>query len=80
MTIIQGTTNRWFYKYAEAERALILKDHINTFLEDYEGDGLDQFDPDEWKLILIYENSCKTLVKAAKVLEGELYPTASSVI
>ena len=80
LTIIQGTTNRWFYKYAEAERALILKDHINTFLEDYEGDGLDQFDPDEWKLILIYENSCKTLVKAAKVLEGELYPTASSVI
>ena len=80
MTIIQGTTNRWFYKYAEAERALILKDHINTFLEDYEGDSLDQFDPDEWKLILIYQNLCKTLVRAAKVLEGELYPTASSVI
>ena len=80
LTIIQGTTNRWFYKYAEAERALILKDHINTFLEDYEGDSLDQFDHDEWKLILIYQNSCKTLVKAAKILEGELYPTASSVI
>ena len=80
ITIIQGTANRWYYKYAEAERALILKEPINLFLDDYEGDALEQFQPDDWKLITIYHNSLKTLVKAANILEGELYPTASSVI
>ena len=28
----------------------------------------------------MYENALRTLVQAGKVLEGELYPTASSVI
>ena len=47
ITIIQGTANRWYYKYAEAERALILKEPINLFLEDYEGDALERFQPDD---------------------------------
>lgn len=28
----------------------------------------------------VYENALKNVVEAAKILEGELYPTASSVI
>ena len=80
LTIIQGTDNRWFYKYSEAERALILKEHIDSYFDNYEGTALEAFDDEDWKLILVYENSLRTLVQAGRVLEGELYPTASSVI
>ena len=80
MTIIQGTANRWFFKYAETKRALVLKEYIDVFLDNYEGEALEVIDENDWTLILTYENALRTLVEAAKVLEGELYPTASSVI
>ena len=28
MTILQGTSNRWFFKYSEAHQALILKENM----------------------------------------------------
>ena len=31
LTIIQGTTNRWYYKYQEVERLLLLKAHVERF-------------------------------------------------
>jgi len=77
MTIIQGTANRWFFKYAETKRALVLKEYIDVFLDNYEGDVLEVIDENDWTLILTYENALRTLVDAAKLLEGELYPTAS---
>ena len=80
LTIIQGTDNRWFYKYSESERALILREHIDSYFDNYEGNTLEAIDDEDWKLILVYENSLRTLVQAGRVLEGELYPTASSVI
>ena len=80
LTVIQGTDNRWFYKYSEAHRALILRDNIDAYFNQYDGDTIDPIDEDDWKLILAYENSLRTLVQAGKVLEGELFPTASSVI
>ena len=79
LTVIQGTDNRWFYKYSEAHRALILREHIDAYFDQYDG-VLDAIDEEDWKLILVYENSLRTLVQAGKVLEGELFPTASSVI
>ena len=81
MTILQGTSNRWFFKYSEAHQALILKDHITTFFEDFDiPDSLDRIEEEDWEMILVYENAMKYIVQAAKVFEGELYPTASSVI
>ena len=37
-------------------------------------------DEEDWNMILAYENALRPLVEASKILEGELYPTASSVI
>ena len=34
LAIIQGTSNRWFFKYTEVKRALILKDPINEFFQE----------------------------------------------
>ena len=81
LAIIQGTSNKWFFKYAEVHQALLLKDTINDFFQDVEvPPTVDQFNESDWELLLVYENSMKSIVEAAKVLEGELYPTASSVI
>ena len=81
LAIIQGTSNRWFFKYAKVHRALLLKDTINDFFQDVDLPAtVDQFNDSDWELLLVYENSMKSIVEAAKVLEGELYPTASSVI
>ena len=60
---------------------LILKDHINTYFEEFETpDTLDPIEEYDWKMIEVYENAMRSLVQAAKMFEGELYPTASSVI
>ena len=81
LSIIQGTSNRWFFKYSEAHRALLLKDHINTFFEEFETpDTLDPIEEYDWEMIVVYENAMRILVEAGKMFEGELYPTASSVI
>ena len=81
LAIIQGTTNRWFHKYSEARRALELKDSINQFFDEYETpENLSSFTEGDWHMLLVYENAMRSVVDASKVLEGELYPTASSVI
>ena len=60
---------------------LILKDHINTYFEEFETpDTLDPIEEYDWEMIEVYENAMRSLVQAAKMFEGELYPTASSVI
>jgi len=81
LAIIQGTSNRWFFKYTEVHRALLLREHIDTFFDTFDIPAtLDKIEEDDWQLLLVYENALKRVVDSAKLLEGELYPTASSVI
>ena len=81
IAIIQGTENRWFYKYSEVRRALELKETIETFFETYNiPENLSSIEEEDWAMLMVYENAMRAIVEAAKVLEGELYPTASSVI
>ena len=81
LSIIQGTKNRWFFKYSEAKRALLLKEHISTFYAEFQiPDTLDYIEQYDWHMIEVYENTLRFLVQAAKMFEGERYPTASSVI
>ena len=81
LTIIQGTDNRWFHKYSEAHRALLLKEVIDKFFEVHETpDKVDSLDDEDWKNVLVYENAMRTIVKASKVFEGAFFPTSSSVI
>ena len=81
LAIIKGTSNRWFFKYVETQRALLLKDHIDVFFDTYDIPlTLEKIEDEDWHLILVYENAMKNISEAAGVLEGELYPTASCVI
>ena len=81
LSILQGTENRWFFKYSEVHRALLLKEHITEFFFTYDiPTTLEILDDDDWGLVLVYENALKEVVEAAKLLEGEKYPSASSVI
>ena len=81
LTIIQGTDNRWFHKYSEAHRALLLREVIDKFFDEFETpDKVSPLDDDDWKSVLVYENAMRTIVKASRVFEGAFFPTSSSVI
>ena len=43
-------------------------------------DHLEALEDDDWEMLAVYENAMKNVVQLANVLEGELYPTTSSVI
>ena len=60
---------------------MILKEYIDLFFKEYDTPpSLSALEQEDWKLLLVYENSLRLVVEAAKTLEGELYPTGSSVI
>ena len=87
LTIIQGTSNRWFFKYSEAKRALLLREIIDKFFDQYEfpekgkaKEKVEPLDEEDWDNVLLYENVMRNIVEASVVLEGALYPTSSSVI
>lgn len=81
LSMIVGTDNRWFFKYSEVRRALELKDTVDSFFDCYEEIAtISRIENDDWNNLLVYENSLRLVVEASKHLEGELYPTASSVI
>jgi hypothetical protein len=44
---------RWFFKYSEAHRALILREQIDAYFDQYDGDTLEAINEDDWKLILV---------------------------
>ena len=72
---------RWYYKFLEVQRVLVLRPHIEKFQDDQEGlDVSLWFDEDDWQNLKIYFNSLKTLSDNSNILEGQNYPTASSVI
>lgn len=73
--------DRWYFKYVEMSRVLLLKPHIITFQETYDGGVVENVLLDEdFHNISIYVSSLKTLSDASDLLEGETYPTAPSVI
>ena len=80
LAILRGTTNRWYFKFREAERLLLLRVHVERFQEINEDPEDEPLDEDDWHNIAIYVNSIKTLSHASDLLEGETYPTASNVI
>ena len=81
LAVVKGTDNRWFFKYMEVERALVLKEYIDTFFDSYDTPRtLSRIEDEDWENVLVYENALRVVVNAASVFEGELYPTASSVI
>ena len=72
---------RWYYKFLEVQRVLVLRPHIEKFQDDQEGLDVSLcFDEDDWQNLKIYFNSLKTLSDNSNILEGQNYPTASSVI
>ena len=65
----------------EAYRVLLLRPHVERFQVDYEGIPEELLlVPEDWHNLSIYITTLKTLVDASDMLEGERYPTASSVI
>ena len=80
LSIIQGTTNRWYHKYQEVERLLLLKAHVERFQLDDDFPYELFLDEDDWKNLSIYVTAVKVISDASDVLEGRDYPTGSSVI
>ena len=81
LALIQGTSNRWYYKFMEAERVLLLRQHVERFQEEY--DGMPEnlvLAPEDWHNLAIYVRCIKTLSDASTLFEGETYPTATQVI
>jgi hypothetical protein len=72
---------RWYFKYTELSRVLLLRPHIETFQDNY-ADFQDELrlEEDDWKNLKIYVTSIKTLADSSDLLEGDTYPTATSVI
>ena len=81
LALIQGTSNRWYYKFMEAERVLLLKPQVERFQAEYEAmpENL-VLHQDDWHNLAIYVRSIKTLSDASTLFEGETYPTATQVI
>ena len=80
LAILRGTSNRWYFKFREAERLLLLRVHVERFQEMNEDPEDEPLGEDDWHNIKIYVNSIQTLSHASDLLEGETYPTASNVI
>ena len=72
---------RWYYKFLEVQRVLVLRPHIEKFQDDQVGLDVSLcFDEDDWQNLKIYFNTLKLLSDNSDILEGQNYPTASSVI
>ena len=81
LSVFKGTDNRWFFKAAETHRILELKELIEVFFDEYNvPEYLERIQGEDWHILLVYDNAMQVIVDSSKILEGELYPTASSVI
>ena len=81
LSVFKGTDNRWFFKASETHRVLELKEPIEVFFDEYDVPlHLRRLQDDDWHMLLVYDNAMQAIVDSSKVLEGEMYPTASSVI
>lgn len=81
LAVIQGTSNRWYYRFVEAERCLLLRHHVEKFQEDYVDMPAELvLQPEDWHNLSIYVRSVKALSDASTIFEGDTYPSASLVI
>ena len=81
LAIIKGTMNRWYYRFLEIERLILMQHHVEKFQEEYENmPNHCRIDLTDWENLKIYVTSLKSLSDASTVMEGQKYPTASSVI
>ena len=79
--IIYWSSLRWFFKYHEVSTLFTLKDAVIKFQEDFATpERLEEIEDKDWDQIEEYIDAIKPFVTASKLLGGENYPTASSVI
>jgi hypothetical protein len=71
---------RWYYKLQEAARVQLLRTHIETYQLQIDVADDTIMDIWDWRQLAIYVKSLQALSDASDILEGESYPTASSVI
>jgi hypothetical protein len=72
---------RWYFELQEMKRLVVLQVSVERFQEEYPGVKRDEIlDEEDWKNIRVYVASLQTLSNASDLLEGDTYPTASSVI
>ena len=65
----------------EIERLILLRPHVERFMDEYQ--KMPEhciLDSEDWENLNIYVTSLKTLANASSVMEGQKYPTASTVI
>jgi len=79
---VTGTANRFFTKFYEVERFVELREAIELFCSTYDRlpTYVESLEFYEWDTLGVYRDSMELIVKAATILEGRDYPTASSVI
>ena len=79
---VTGTANRFFTKFYEVERFVELKEAIELFCSTYDRlpNYVEALEFYEWDTLKVYRDSMELIVKAATILEGRDYPTASSAI
>ena len=79
---VTGTANCFFTKFFEVERFVELREAIEIFCSTYDRlpNYVEALDFYEWDTLKVYRDSMELIVKAATILEGRDYPTASSVI
>lgn len=83
LSVVQGTDNRWYFKYSEVKRTAQLKASIMALQDQfYERipDRLDPFEDEDWPLMESYVSAIAPFVKATEYFSGEKYMTSSSVI
>ena len=72
---------RWFFKWLETHRVVLLWEYVMKFQEDYDlPDSFDYLDDDDKEDLETYLACMNTVVEASKLFEGDQYPTASSII
>ena len=83
LSVVQGTDNRWYFKYSEVKRMVELKSSIMAFQEQYYEDipdRLDLIEEGDWPLLISYVKAVAPFVKATEMFSGGNYITSSRVI
>ena len=83
LSVVQGTDNRWYFKYSEVKRMVELKSSITAYQDQYYEDlpdRLDLIEEGDWPLLISYVKAVAPFVKATEMFSGGNYITSSSVI
>ena len=79
---MMGTANRWYHKYKESERLLVLKSAIEIYDErnEHSNHNVSDIGVIDWELIEMYRTGVKPFESASTLLGGDTYPAACIVI